>query len=272
MVFFSIILDIDWFYSNYFPSKLESLSEIEEMMGFPNEKNWARQISSFMIIMNVFLKLILVYVFSKKTKSGRRLKNRSWQYLYLFCPPTSKRLPKKLDEAIEQRIFSITWIEIFCAIGFFLIFGAVQTQLSWSSLFTVKCPLIPLNMIILMKGISSFIQVLGLLSHADLPDFLAEFGCIISKTWYKNRRQILREKRGFEAPKVMINKGYMSLNTFIKVLDLGIGVLMWIALVWAYNLIGRDTPKEIRVVLMILTINEVVADILVSSLYATVHW
>ena len=286
---FSILLDLDWIFSNYYPASLRlhyryggdnnnfSDYDADDLdLSFPNNLWVPWYISFCAIIANLCFKVLIIFIFGKKTKSGRKLKRHAWKQVHNFCPPMSKRWPKHLKQAIEQRIFSVVWIELICAIILFVLFGIVHTTLSWAPHFSTIVPpfVMSLNMMMLLKGCTSLIFVLTLLSHADIPEFLAEYGCIFPKTWYYNRKQILREKRGgLEAPpKVKVTHKYIVVNGVVKLMDLAMGVLVWMALYWANQLGGRSKPKEIRIVLALLTLIQFITDILVVLLCATIYW
>ena len=268
----SIAIDIDWVNSNYYPPSLDKKSSAYGEFDFPLHFSNTRFMTHSAICFNILLKCIVVYTISNKTRSGGKLKRALWKRLHLFCPPTTRRLPKNLKKVVQQRIFSIVWIEILCAIAILVLFGIVQGTIPWATQFSVNCPFIPLSMVMLLKGCSSLVFASSLLFNADILDFFAEYGCMVPKTWYKNRQRIMKKKNSFEFPRVFFDQKYLILNGCVKVIDLTIGILMWVALVWANNLAGGTAPKDIRTILTILFITQVLTELLVTSLCVTAYW
>ena len=72
-----------------------------------------------------------------------------------------------------------------------------------------------------------------MLRNTDIGDFLKEFGCLNvlgCKGWYKQRRKRLKEKRGFSAPKVIVDEDYISSVRGTKFFDFCMGLWVWIGL------------------------------------------
>jgi len=91
---------------------------------------------------------------------------------------------------------------------------------------------IPLTYIMLLKAVSSLFVFGSVLRNTDMGDFFKEFGCLGlgCKGWYKQRKKRLREKRGFSAPKILVDEDYISSVRGTKLFDMAMGFWVWIGL------------------------------------------
>jgi len=242
-------------------------------MGFPTKFTSTWYLALFAIVLNIFFKCLLVYTISSmQTTSGVKLKTTIWQKAHFFCLPTTKKLPKKLHIITQRRVFSVVWIEFFAILLQSIVFAKIQTSMSWASQFNVDGWFMSLKKTMLLKMLSSIIFIFSLLHNADIPDFLNEFGCMPLKIWYKNRKRLLKRKRGFRAPKILLDDKYMRINMCTKLLDIIMGIFMWDALARAFNLLQGTTPKDIRTTLTLLGITQLSTEIHVTLLCVTIYW
>lgn len=239
---FSIGIDIDWIASDYYPV---GLNESLDVFGynFQQASSVTKQVAWHVIIYNIFLKIIILYTVMRKTTKGRNLQTALWYNLHVFCPPTSWRLPKDLSAAIQSRVIAIIWIEILCSCVLFVVAIVVQVKMNWSPQFNTNVPFVSLKHLLFLKGSSGTLFFMSILRNADAVDILAEFGCLYPcKSWYEGRKIILRRKRGFETPKVLVNGEFLKFTGVVKVFDMTVGLFIWAALVFG-EWWRRNQPK-----------------------------
>ena len=208
--------------------------------------------------------------------SGRRIKKKIWKHLKFFLP--TLKIPRditKLRKVIEKRCIALGWLHLVCGVILGVTTIITMQTLYYSNIFTAAgSTLLPLNVLMAMKGVSSILVFMAWFRNMDGGGFLHSFGCFNKikrfKTWYKRRRKRLYNNRTFHAPHVTIEDGdYMSMNMILKVVDFIVGILVWVSIGRANR---RSQTKGVQVVIALLTTTQITTDILAPILTFTVGY
>lgn len=258
---FSIGLDIDWLISDYFPSSLD-INQDQAMYNYKNDASFSRTIAWYLIIINTVLKIAPLIILLQKSDMGSKMLSTSWAKLHLFFPPVSKRLPQDTKAAIQSRIIAIIWTEFISSllILFFTIYA--KLRLSWAPQLqpnAIMWDTVTLFNSLYAKGICGLLFVMAITKNCSKRAILSEFGCV--------RPSITNDTH-----KVLIDSSFFKFNGTFKIFNTILGSLTWYSLLSAWNLGGREIPKEVRLVLGFLTTSMVLTDVLAASICITVAW
>lgn len=209
----------------------------------------------------------MMFMTVRRSKSGQGLFWAVWKRLNYFFPPCTTRNPKDIFGAIQTRVIAIEWIELVCSISMLLLAIYAYVQLGWSVLFTYPAPLMPLKSIMLIKALVSLFVYASCMKNTNLIAFFSEFGCRPS---CKNIRDGKTDDGTYFGTqrKVNVDGDFLCFNAFTKVLDLMIGVLVWLEVIWVILHMGvwKSQPKAIRVVLGGVIVLQLMTDFLVVLL------
>jgi len=261
----SLFLDLDWLIASETPISLLNEQSSATANIVKIAPNSISTVSSIALVSNMGLKLLILARILQSSKRGRSLLRKLWQSTRYFLPtihvPSNTN---KLRRVIERRAIALGWLHLVCS----LILGmttliTIQT-LYYSNIFTAGgSTLLPLNVTMTAKAVSSFVIFLAWFRNIDGGEFLSTLGCLssfeVGKRWYEKRKKRLRAKRGFSAPKVAFESEYFSLNMIVKVVDFVIGLLVWVGIGRANN---RSQTKSVRMVIAVVTGCQLVTDVL----------
>lgn len=270
IVVLSICIDSDWLASHYF---VASLREEADYLAFriEQEESLTRAFAWYGLMINIFLKMTCLNVSMKSSLQGRSIRNKLWERGHVFIPPLMKQLPKDFDAAVRARVIAITWIELICSILFFAYFfvilfdGVAATHFQAS-----KKQMFSLQGILILKGTSGIFVVLSLAHHLRLKDFFSQFGCtFICPTIFETQSRTRSRGR---SKMLSTMKKSLSCILFVKTLDFGVGVLLWISLVSARKILGWDAPKEVTTMMDLILTTNLFTNNLVPFLIIIVAW
>ena len=225
--------------------------------------------------LNIFIKAGIIYSLTSQFKSGKKLQKRLWKPLKYFVPSVNMPRKAKMKEAIAKRLMAIAWIQLLAFVSMLVLAVVAGVGLKPYPHFINDAAGVPLTALMAFKAVTSLFTTMSLLRNTDLGDFVKEFGCIDAfgcKRWYKHRRKRLKEKRGFSAPKVLVDDEYLSGLRGTKLFDMAIGLWVWIGLGWAIRLSSFRAPKPVRIILSLAVVVQTLSDILVPLLFLVVGW
>ena len=227
------------------------------------------------ISVNIILKILVVYSLTSQFKSGVALQRKLYKPLKYFMPTISMPKKGKFKKVMWKRLVAITWIEVLSTISMGALTIIAVAGLKPYPHFINDAAGIPLTSLMALKSLSSLFVSFSLLRNIDLGDFFKEFGCVEffgCSACYKKRRKRLKEKRGFSAPKVLIDEEYITSMRATKLFDLMMGLWVWIGLGWALRLSSFRAPKPVRVILSLALVVQILSDILVPLLFIVIGW
>ena len=270
LVLVSLIVDIDWLISDYFPTSLDSMVD-KDVFRFVQGESLTRTIIWYTTILAMFCKVIPIFMTIKRSTKGKHLIRQIWSKTYAFFPPLSSS--EMNWKALQERTIAIIWLEILCAITIVSLTIYAQVHLSWSPIFTsAATSLTPLINILFCKGISGMLFVLGLLQHTDLVAVFSE--CLCLKSIYVDYQNDDGSEgdEDEEHTRVLIDKPFLRFNGFLKVVDMIISIIALISLIQSKQLGGYDQPKDVRLVLGLIMVSLVLSSIYGFFLASIVFW
>jgi hypothetical protein len=266
-------MDFDWLSSCYDIASLDGTADYNNKtynyatslgcMGL----SLVGKISWWAILLNIPIKAVMMFMTVRRSKSGQGLLWAIWKRLNFFFPPCTTRNPKDVSGAIQTRVIAIEWMELVCSISMLLLTVYVYIQLAWSVLFTYPAPLIPLKVIMLIKGLVGLLVYASCMKNTNLLAFFSEFGCRPSCKNIRDGKTTDGTSVGTQR-KVNVDGDFLCFNTFTKVLDLMVGVVLWVQVIWVISHMGvwKSEPKAIRVVLGGIIFLQLITDFLVVIL------
>jgi len=265
----SIFTDLDWLVSNTRPVPLDKANNFN-----PYKPQGAlSKLAGLALGFNILFKLGMVWSITSGSREGfGMLKKFVVKPLKFFLPTLG--MPRTLKKDIAKRLIAIGWIELVCALGMLILSFVAMTAMGSHPHFINDSAGIPLTYIMLLKAVSSLFVFGSVLRNTDMGDFFKEFGCLSlgCKSWYKQRKKRLREKRGFSAPKVLVDEDYISSVRGTKLFDMAMGLWVWIGLGHAISFGGGRASKGVRVITGLAVTCQVLSDILVVLLLVVVGW
>ena len=263
MLIFSIISDIDWLSSSYRPAPVsnhEFASVVGAIQLLP-----IGHVVWFVMLLNLFIKTYLIFSSTSLTESGRKLQLDLWKRAQFFGPPCTFNAPADLHNVIQTRIIAIQWIQLICSIGMLIVAMVVYIQMSWSPHFNLRSPFVPFKLLLIFKGITGMGIFFGIMRNTNVETFSSEFGCRLCKT--KNTQS--KKKNGL---RVKVDGEFICFTLCIKSVDFLVGLLIWVGLIWIYNLGTSSQSKPVRTLLQFVVILQLVTDVWVVVLGFFVHW
>jgi hypothetical protein len=266
-------MDFDWLSSCYDIAPLDGSADyINEAYNYATsmgciELPMIGRIAWWAILINIPVKAVMIFMAVRKAKSGQGLLWAIWKRLNFFCPPCTTRNPKDVSSAIQTRVIAIEWIELICSMSMLFLTLYAYVQLGWSVHFTYPAPLIPLKAIMLIKGVFGLLVYASCIKNTNFIAFLSEFGCRPSCKNVRDRKNVDGTTSNSQQ-KVNVDGDFLCFNTFTKVLDLMVGVVVWVEVIWVISHMGvwKSEPKPIRVVLGTVIVLQVITDVLVIIL------
>lgn len=235
VVCLSVFVDIDFLSSYQRPHNVGSDLNFNTFQGPSDLQN----VCYVAVGINMFLKAGITYNLTSQFKSGVRLQRRLWKPLKYFVPTVNMPRKAKIRDVIMKRLMAIAWIELISFVAMLVLSIVAAFALTPYPHFINDSAGLPLTLLMALKAVTSLLTTMSLLKNTDLGDFVKEFGCVRvfgCKRWYKHRKKRLKEKRGFSAPKVIVDEDYLAGLRGTKFLDMGMGLWVWIGLGWALRL------------------------------------
>lgn len=220
----------------------------------------------YAVMIGIFFKLGTLY-----SLMGEARRSSVWKKVYVFFPPITSKVPQNINGVLQSRVVAVMGLECISSLLILALALLVQFKLNWSPHFTSPSPFLPLKTIMVAKSISGIALVLGILHNTNVFEALAKYGCLQPCfDWYLRRRNHSDQQRG--APIVLVTSSFLRFNGCLKLINFCIGIFMWVSLLWAHRLGGGTKPKDVTIILGLLTLLLILTDILGITLWVTVIW
>ena len=214
-----------------------------------------REVTRYLLFFVIVTKVVVFTIFMKSSVVGTQMLSRAWSKVKVFLPPMTTNGMSKQDikDMVKSRVLALIWLEFLGSLMMLLLAVYAQARLPWAPQF------------LLMPTITTFLNLLyakaacGILLVAAISRNCSRFICVAPAS------DLLHFK-------VLIDQSFLRFNGIIKFFECCLGVLIWINLAYAWNLGGSDTPKEVKIVLICISVVMVLTECFASALWTTVWW
>ena len=213
-----------------------------------------REVTRYLLFSLIVTKVVVFTIFMKSSVVGTQMLSMAWSKGKVFLPPMTNGMSKQdIKDMVHSRVLALIWLEFLGSLMMLLLAVYAHARLPWAPQF------------LLMPTITTFLNLMyakatcGILFVAAICRNCSRLICIAPAS------EVVHFK-------VLIDQSFLRFNGTIKLFECCLGVLIWINLLYAWNLGGSDTPKEVKIVLICISVVMVLTECFASALWTTVWW
>ena len=248
IVALTIVFDIDWLISSYF---VQSLGEIDDFeFKLMQRTSFVWQMAWWAVASNVLLKIVATNHYLNV-----------WSLLRGYFIPDRRHVPK----SVSQKVIIVVWIDLLSSILLIMYFFLIQFDVvsGRMNVFTeAPVQLLSIQATLLFKITSGTISFLSLVNHIKIRDLC------------KQSSQSQREARKNNKKIVSSVKRSLSCLAATKGADFLFIVMLWISLGNALPNIQHESPKDIKIILILITVTNSLTSftpLLVGSIFRSIR-
>ena len=205
----SILIDIDYLVSQTKPINLSHF-EAAEPTYVPADS--LATVTAIALLLTILCKVLTILSLSSRTATGTRLLTSLLTPLKHFLPTTT--MPTSLSRTLPKRLYAFAWLNLLGGLAMLTLATIALTAFQYYPHFINDHAGLPLTYLMLIKAATSSYTGLTALRNSDFGDFMHSYGCLGCgcTEWYRIRRERLREKRGYQQPRVVTDEQFMQVS------------------------------------------------------------
>ena len=222
-----------------------------------------------LIVLVILCKMYALQHFLQNGKGTRKAREILLKKIRVFVP--SYKRPYSMRE-IRLRVLAIGWIQLISIAIYALLLVFAVTSFQYSMMFASAVATVTLPLALMIKSIFSAVLFLIIFLDADIILTLSKFGCLGFATRYVKEYTEKKHQQLGGPPRVYnFNSKRFKFLTTIKVVDVVLGIILWVALAQASQANFRALKTDFKAFLglnaAILCVTDIWAPLLFSAIY-----
>jgi len=248
---FSVGLDLDWLISDYYPVPINT-NQLQSW--YQNEYSTVRYVTRCLLVIVIVAKIVVLGLVLRSSTVGTQILSMAWSKVRVFFPvaTTGGMTTKEIKDMLNARVLSLIWLELLGSMTMLILGVYAHARLPWAPQFLLAPTFASFSNLLYAKAASGVVLVAAILKNCTRPS--------------------VASTNETPAIKILIDQSFLRFNGTLKFFETCLGILLWINLGYAWNLGGSNTPKEVKIVLICLSIAMVLTDCVAGALWITICW